>query len=320
MASREKANKDSKWAGYLQILPEKTDSTIFWSEEELSEIQGTQLNEHNLGCESICAQRISQCRTRSHTSQQASFPFNYIRRLLLGIWYTQIKSIFTPSWSRCCSSPSSRLEGSCILKISMTMIYLFYKINHSSSITTENVCWEIKGGGIFSRGVFFSLRTPVSVKSGEQIYIQYDAGKSSAELALDYGFVESKPDRNAYTLTLGISDSDPFLGDKLDIAESNALGGQDAFLLESVFRSAVWGHLEMPISPANEELICRVLRETCKTALSKYATTIEEDEKLLEGGNLSPRLAVALGIRLAEKKILQQIDEVIRNRELEILP
>lgn len=127
--------------------------------------------------------------------------------------------------------------------------------------------------------------------------------KSNAELALDYGFVESNPNRNSYTLTLEISESDPFYGDKLDVAESNglsetayfdivlgqtlppamlpylrlvALGGTDAFLLESVFRNSIWGHLELPISFANEELICRVIQDACKYALSGYLTTIEE--------------------------------------------
>ncbi|RZC72272.1 hypothetical protein C5167_035433 [Papaver somniferum] len=325
---REKANKDSKWASYLKILPEKTDSTIFWSEEELSEIQGTQLLSTTLGVKEYVHREFLK------VEQEVILPNKHL--------FPSITSDdFFWAFGILRSRAFSRLRGQ-----DLVLVPLADLINHSSSITAENVAWEIKGGGIFSRDVFFSLRTPGSVKSGEQIYIQYDAGKSNAELALDYGFVDSRPDRNAYTLTLGISDSDPFLGDKLDIAESNglvgetayfdvvlgqplppamlpylrlvALGGQDAFLLESVFRNAVWGHLELPISPTNEELICRVLRETCKTALSKYATTIEEDEKLLEGGNLSPRLAVALGIRLAEKKILQQIDEVIRNRELEL--
>lgn len=136
-----------------------------------------------------------------------------------------------------------------------------------------------------------------------QVYIQYDMGKSNADLALDYGFVDLKPDRDAYTLTLEISESDPFYGDKLDIAESNglgetayfdvvqgctlpplmlpylrlvALGGTDAFLLESIFRNSVWDHLELPVSRANEETICRVIRDACKSALSGYGTTIEE--------------------------------------------
>lgn len=127
--------------------------------------------------------------------------------------------------------------------------------------------------------------------------------KSNAELALDYGFVESNSERNSYALTLEISESDQFFGDKLDIAESNglgetayfdivlgqplpptmlpylrlvALGGTDAFLLESIFRNTIWDHLQLPVSQANEELICRVVRDACRSALSGYHTTIEE--------------------------------------------
>lgn len=137
----------------------------------------------------------------------------------------------------------------------------------------------------------------------QQVLIQYDINKSNAELALDYGFVDSLESRNAYTLTLGISESDPFFGDKLDIAESNgwgetayfdifldapvpqamipylrlvALGGTDAFLLETIFRNSIWGHLELPVSRANEEFICRAIQDACKSALSGYHTAIEE--------------------------------------------
>lgn len=55
-----------------------------------------------------------------------------------------------------------------------------------------------------------------------------------------------------------------------------ALGGTDAYLLESIFRNTIWGHLDLPVSRSNEELICRVVRDACKSALSGYHTTIEE--------------------------------------------
>ncbi|URE21248.1 hypothetical protein MUK42_03082 [Musa troglodytarum] len=42
-------------------------------------------------------------------------------------------------------------------------------INHNSSVMQEDSSWEIKGKGIFSRELMFSLRTPVYVKSGEQL-------------------------------------------------------------------------------------------------------------------------------------------------------
>ncbi|MED6180293.1 hypothetical protein PIB30_117282 [Stylosanthes scabra] len=96
-----------------------------------------------------------------------------------------------------------------------------------------------------------------------------------------------------------------------------ALGGTDAFLLEALFRSTVWSHLELPVSRDNEELLCRVVRETCKSALAGYHTTIEEDNKLKEA-KLNSRLAMAVGIREGEKKVLQQIDEVFKEKELEL--
>lgn len=234
----------------------------------------------------------------------------------------------------------SRLRGQNLL-----LVPLADMINHSSSITTEDYAYEIKGAGLFSRDLLFSLRSPVSVKAGQQVFIHYDMNKSNAELALDYGLVEQKADRNAYTLTLEISESDPFFGDKLDIAESNgvgevayfdivlgqdlppamlpylrlvALGGTDAFLLESIFRNTIWGHLDLPVSRDNEELICRVVRGACKSALSGYHTTIEEDEKLLEGGKLNSRTEIALRIRIGEKRVLQQIDEIFKERESEL--
>ncbi|PPD79543.1 hypothetical protein GOBAR_DD23513 [Gossypium barbadense] len=117
----------------------------------------------------------------------------------------------------------SRLRGQ-----NLVLIPLADLINHSPNITTEDYAWEIKGAGLFSRDLLFSLRR------------------------------------------------------------------------------------------ANEELICRVVRDACKSALSGYHTTIEEDEKLMEDENLDSRLKIAVGIRAGEKKVLQQIDEIFKGRESEL--
>ncbi|CAL9774491.1 unnamed protein product [Musa acuminata subsp. burmannicoides] len=97
-----------------------------------------------------------------------------------------------------------------------------------------------------------------------------------------------------------------------------ALGGADTFLLESVFGNTIWGNLELPVSRANEEAICHVVRQACKSALSVYHTTVEEDEKLMEGDNLDERLRIAVCVRAGEKKVLQQIDGAFRERESEL--
>ncbi|XP_057948040.1 ribulose-1,5 bisphosphate carboxylase/oxygenase large subunit N-methyltransferase, chloroplastic [Malania oleifera] len=325
---RERSRVDSPWRSYLDILPDFTNSTIFWSEEELSELQGTQLLNTTLGAKEYVQSEFLKVEEEVILPHRQLFPSPITLDDFL--WAFGILR----------SRAFSRLHGQ-----NLVLIPLVDLINHGPSITTEDYTWEIKGAGIFSRDLLFSLKNPVPVKAGEQVLIQYDLAKSNAELALDYGFIESQSTRHAFTLTLQIPESDPFFGDKLDIAETNgmgetayfdvvldhplppamlpylrlvALGGTDAFLLESIFRNSVWGHLELPVSRANEELICQVVQDACKTALSGYPTTIEDDEKLKEGGNLDPRLEVAVGIRAGEKKVLRQIHEVFRSRESEL--
>ncbi|WOK96828.1 hypothetical protein Cni_G05536 [Canna indica] len=326
---REKAlGPASPWHPYLNILPSTTNSTIFWSEEELSEIQGTQLLSTTVGAKEYVESEFTKIEAEVILPNKHLFP-------------SAITSLdFLWAFGMLRSRAFSRLRGE-----NLALVPLADLINHNSSITKEESSWEIKGKGLFSRELIFSLRTPVFVKSGKQVFIQYDMAKSNADLALDYGFFDQRPVRDTYTLTLEISESDPFYGDKLDIAESNglsdtayfditqgcplpplmlpylrlvALGGTDAFLLESIFRNSLWGHLELPVSRANEETICRVVRDACKSALSGYHTTIEEDEELMEGENLDERLIIAVRVRAGEKKVLHQIENAFRDRESEL--
>lgn len=48
------------------------------------------------------------------------------------------------------------------------------QINHSARVTTEDHAYEIKGAaGLFSWDYLFSLRSPLSVKAGEQVNCCY---------------------------------------------------------------------------------------------------------------------------------------------------
>lgn len=325
---REKARDDSHWRSYLSILPQSTNSTIFWSEEELLEIQGTQLLSTTLSVKDYVQSEFLKVKEEVILPNKHLFPSPITIDDF--VWAFGILR----------SRAFSRLRGE-----SLVLVPLADLMNHGSSIISEDTAWEIKGTGLFSREEVFSLRTPAPVKAGEQVLIQYDLQKSNSELALDYGFIESNSDRETYTLTLEISKSDPFFGDKLDIAESSglgetayfdivwgralpyamlpflrlvALGGSDAFLLESIFRNSVWNHLELPVSRANEELICHVVRDACRSALSGYHTTVEEDEKLMDEWSSDPRLEIAAGIRAGEKKVLHHIDKIFEEKEMEL--
>ncbi|XP_022156310.1 ribulose-1,5 bisphosphate carboxylase/oxygenase large subunit N-methyltransferase, chloroplastic [Momordica charantia] len=326
---REKFNDDSRWRHYLDILPRETDSTVFWSEEELAELQGTQLLSTTLNVKEYVKSEFLKVEEEILLRHKDLFP----SPITLDDFFWAFGILRSRAFSR--------LRGQNLVLIPFADL-----VNHSADVTSEEHAWEIKGpAGLFSWDILFSLRSPNPVKAGEQVFIQYDLKKSNADLALDYGFIEPKADRNAYTLTLDIPESDPFFDDKLEVAETNglgetayfdivlgrpfpptmlpflrllALGGTDAFLLESLFRNSIWGHLELPVSRANEELVCQVVRKACEAALSGYHTTIEEDEKVREDGNLNSRQRIAVGIREGEKRVLQQINNIFKDREMEL--
>lgn len=321
--------EESKWKYYFDVLPESTDSSIYWSEEELLEIQGTQLLSTTLGVKEYVQNEFVKVEEEIILPNKQLFPFP----IALDDFFWAFGMLRSRAFSR-------------LRNQNLVVIPFADLINHSVKVTTEDHAYEVRGpAGLFSWDYLFQLRSPLSLKAGEQVFIQYDLNKSNADMALDYGFIEPSSGRDAFTLTLEISEADQFYADKLDIAELSglgessyfdikygqplqtamlqylrllALGGTDAFLLESIFRNKVWGFLELPVSRANEELICQVVRGACKSALSGYHTTIEEDEKLLEEGNLSPRLATAVGVRIGEKKVLQQIDDIFKERESEL--
>jgi len=49
----------------------------------------------------------------------------------------------------------------------------------------------------------------------------------------------------------------------------------------------------------------------------KYVWNIQ-DEELSERENLQPRLTIAIGVRAGEKKVLQHIDNIFKQREEEL--
>ncbi|XP_010032916.2 LOW QUALITY PROTEIN: ribulose-1,5 bisphosphate carboxylase/oxygenase large subunit N-methyltransferase, chloroplastic [Eucalyptus grandis] len=232
------------------------------------------------------------------------------------------------------------------LRGQLVMLPLVDLINHSASITREDNAEEINGpAGLFSWDLLFCLKSTMPVKEGEQVFIQYGLKKSNADLAFYYGFVEPNTNRNSYTLTFNISESDPFHREKLDIAAANDLGETayldifmdrplppailpylrlvalqetDAFLLEPVYKKSIWKTLELPVSHVNEELVCKMVIDACESTLSGYRTTVEQDEKLIQEGNLGYKLEIAVRVRVGEKRVLQQIEGIVKEKEAQL--
>jgi [ribulose-bisphosphate carboxylase]/[fructose-bisphosphate aldolase]-lysine N-methyltransferase len=167
-----------------------------------------------------------------------------------------------------------------------------------------------------------------------------------ADFVLDYGVVPvtngvvSAPSTAELAFTL--TDLDRFYDDKADILEINShvenpnfvladslvrgawsppegmeqflrllcLRGQDAFLLEGVFRRDVWGFMALPVSHQNEKAMCEVVIAACEDALDGYHETVPEN---VDAGDKS-RANIAELVVKGEKRVLAAcIDHYVRD-------
>jgi len=180
---------------------------------------------------------------------------------------------------------------------------LFDSCNH------RNKAPEVKGGfmGTFGTTKGAVLMADTNYKAGEEVFCSYGP-KSAADYLLDHAFCPDQVWNTAVSeLTFEVDPDDRFYDDKMDILEFETydqapmdpvqsfdvisevgrdgepdpammqfvrlckLTGQDAFLLESIFRKEVWGFVSMPVSEPNELLAANAIIEACQKALDDFA-------------------------------------------------
>ncbi|KAJ7535805.1 hypothetical protein O6H91_12G046900 [Diphasiastrum complanatum] len=323
---REKAQSNSSWRPYLDILPQALDSPLFWlafTSCLCIGIRGTQLLGSTLGYREYVESEVNELFDKVIKPNPDLFDsslFTYDAFLwAFGILRSRT---FAP------------LTGD-----ELALVPLADLVNHLAGLEVEKPCWEKTTAGIFTRQEVLLMRAAKTFHAGQEVVMQYGKSKNNAQLALDYGLVEydafsGSNNRDSFMLTLEIPKSDRLFDDKLDIAQLNgldssvyfdltrgqgppesmltflrltALGGSDAFLLEALFRNTVWDHLSSPVSRDNEESICEAMIEGCKSALYGYQSTVEEDLLLLNNDNLDPRTRIAVVVRQGEKCVLQEV-------------
>jgi len=109
---------------------------------------------------------------------------------------------------------------------------------------------------------------------------------------------------------LAESSLDPAMIQFLRLAQ---LGGQDSFLLESVFRKEVWGFMSLPVSERNERDVLDAIADACSTALGEMVG-VGVDE--VDGTKRTERLCAV--VREAERRALTRTLEFVQ-REKEAL-
>ncbi|EFJ49228.1 Rubisco large subunit N-methyltransferase [Volvox carteri f. nagariensis] len=315
----------SELSAYAASIPEDLDTPLLWSEDELQELQGTQVLQTLGGYLTFFRSTFQQLQSGLFTSNPAAFPPSI---------FTLPRFLWAVAAVRSRSHPP--LDGPKIALAPLTEL-----VSHRRAANSK---LSVRSAGLFGRGQVLVLEATRAIRKGEPLSMDYGPGKLDGPVLVDYGVMDVTSPKPGYSLTLKMPDSDRFIDDKLDILESNdlpqsvvynltpdeqptiemlaflrlmQLKGSDAFLLESIFRNDVWGFMQEPVSEGNEEAVCNTLSEGARAALGGYGTTIDQDlaELRAQGSRAKgSRREAALLIRLGEKEALDAVARFFEDR------
>ncbi|GIL50360.1 hypothetical protein Vafri_6588 [Volvox africanus] len=318
------SSNKSELSPYAASIPENLDTPLLWSDDELRELQGTQVLQTLGGYLTFFQATFQQLQSGLFAANPAAFP----------------PSTFTlPNFLWAVAAVRSRshapLDGAKIALVPLTEL-----VSHRRSANSK---LAVRSAGLFGRGQVLVLEATRPIRKGEPLSVDYSPGKLDGTVLLDYGVVDATSPQPGYSLTLTMPNSDRFIDDKLDILESNGLRqsmtynltpdeqpttemlaflrlmelkGMDAFLLESIFRNDVWDFMQEPISETNEEALCTTLSEGARAVLAGYSTSIDEDLAALRAGThpKGSRREAALLVRLGEKEALDAVARFFEDR------
>lgn len=187
-------------------------------------------------------------------------------------------------------------------------------------------------------GQFFVMTAQNPVATGLEIHDSYGA-KSNDLLLLHFGFVAENNEQDEVFLSIGLPEGTALASGKQKLLGLSSPTAKQPFKVPlqyehastqrmfSFLRVACAAPLELPrlaprlltglgsippLSVANEERVLRSLGAACEARLAAFATSLEEDERLLREGALSLNARGCVLMRREEKRLLHAWRELTR--------
>jgi len=315
-----------EWGAYASALPATPRGPLFWNEQQLAMVKGTQLMESLQGYKAFFQSRYTQLfgPQGALSAQSSLFPpsaFSYAN-FLWAVAHVRAHA-------------HAPLEGD-----DLALVPLADEVAHRRA---GNMAWKGKAAGFFGKGRSLVVEATRAVRKGEALSMDYAPGKLDNAVLLDYGVMDRATPKPGYALTLTLPQADRNIDDKLDIAEQAGLGpsmtftlspgappptemmgylrlmqlqGGDVFLLEALFRNDVWGFMCEPVSEDNEKAVCTSMIEGAREVLTSYPASIDEDLALMRAGTLAPGSPEeqAVAVRLGEAEALDAASQWFEDR------
>ena len=302
--------KETKWSGYVCGLMSEVpvDVPLLWKDDEVAMLQGTQIADSVTSYRNFFIETYRSIMTEGVLDD--GFPGNedgFVKAACI---------------VRGCSH--APLTGEQLALVPGIESLGYKKLDANSMLDVQS--------GLFGGQKSLAVKALRSVEAGEEISFDVAPECSQGHVLLNHGMIDMDA-AGTFAITLVLPEDDRFYDDKIDILEMNGLEGcsefilqtgapppdtmmamlrlinldnADAFLLESIFRNEVWGHVNLPVSDENERAVYESMTTGCASVLQSYPTKLEEDIALMKSlpeDALHERMAVAL--RLGEKEVLE---------------
>ncbi|XP_029317108.1 LOW QUALITY PROTEIN: actin-histidine N-methyltransferase-like [Cottoperca gobio] len=326
LASR--ANPDSSWLPYIRSLPLEYDTPLFYQQDEVQVLLGTQAVQDVLSQYKNTARQYAYFYKLVQTHPAASklplkdsFTFDDYRWAVSSVM-TRQNQIPTEDGSR----------------ITLALIPVWDMCNHTNGLITTGYNLED------DRCECVALQ---DYKENEQIYIFYGT-RSNAEFVIHNGFFFQDNAHDRVKIKLGVSKSERLYAMKAEVLARAGIPASCIFALHcneppisaqllaflrvfcmteeelndyllgdrAINKIFTLGNSEFPVSWENEIKLWTFLETRAALLLKTYKTTSQEDRSTLENPDLSLHSRVSIQLRMAEKQILEKASASGRAKRL----
>ena len=307
--------KDSDAAALMMSSPDVNalQAPILWDAEELVLLQGTQIADSVNSYKQFYSQTYHSLVAEGAIDER-EFPGG--------------EQAFTAAACvvrGCSHEPVNGKTGS----VPLSLVPGIERVGHARGVAS-NVSLDVQSG-LFGGQKALVAKATRDIAAGEEICFDFSPGMTEGHVLLNHGTIDADAP-GTFAITLVLSEEDKFFDDKIDILELNGLEAAnefilqrgapppetmlavlrlinmeagDAFLLESIFRNEVWGHVSLPISEENEGAVYESMVSGCTAVLQQYPTKIDDDLAILNGlTGSTEREKMAAALRLGEKEVL----------------
>jgi SET domain-containing protein 6 len=320
---------DSKWAPYLAILPRQLDSLVFWSESELAELQASTVVTKigKVGAEQMFAEHITRL------GEYDVELYHRVASVIMAYAFDIPEDGDTKETEQSEGNADDLIsDDGEDEKTILSMIPLADMLNADADRNNARLC---------SDNEELEMRTIKPIAKGEEIlndygqlprsdllrrygyvtdnYAAYDVAEISTKTVVSHLTSGSLSLANGQTLEpfsqqeiekrVALAKREGVYEDSYDLARPGPDGPEipDELLDDENLQGLLSSQSALPSrSKLATELIGQVLVVLLGLREKEYATTLEEDERLLQEAQLSHRTTMAVHVRLGEKQVLRE--------------